>query len=202
MSAASSRREDPDRPRMARIEARDADALAELYDRHAARLLGLARRILGDGGEAEEVLQEVFLFVWRSASSFDPARGQVLTWLLVATRSRAIDRLRARRPASRPEIRSLDEPALMAAGGPAASDDVEAASAGRQWESICRAAVGQLPEDQRRALELAYFEGLTHQEIAARTSTPLGTVKTRVRLGLMKLQERMRPYWESGSDGP
>lgn len=187
---------------MARVEARDADALSELYDRHAGRLLGLARRILGDGGEAEEVLQEVFLFAWRSASSFDPSRGQVLTWLLIATRSRSIDRLRARRPASRPEIRSLDEVAATASGGPAAPDDVEAASSGRQWESICRAAVGQLPEDQRRALELAYFEGLTHQEIAARTSTPLGTVKTRVRLGLMKLRERMRPYWESGSDGP
>jgi RNA polymerase sigma-70 factor (ECF subfamily) len=187
---------------MARIEARDADGLAELYDRHAGRLLGLARRILGDGGEAEEVLQEVFLFAWRSASSFDPARGQVLTWLLIATRCRAIDRLRARRPASRPEIRSLDE--VSATGGPAAPDDVEAASSGKQWESICRAAVGQLPEDQRRAVELAYFEGLTHQEIAARTSTPLGTVKTRVRLGLMKLRERMRPYWESGegSHGP
>ena len=194
----SQRREDSDRSLMARVEARDADALAELYDRHAGRLLGLARRILGDGGEAEEVLQEVFLFAWRSASSFDPGRGQVLTWLLIATRSRSIDRLRARRPASRPEIRSLEE----IAEGPAGPDDIEAASSGKQWETICRAAVGQLPADQRRALELAYFEGLTHQEIAARTSTPLGTVKTRVRLGLMKLRERMRPYWESGSDGP
>jgi RNA polymerase sigma-70 factor (ECF subfamily) len=193
----SSRREDPDRPLMTRIEARDADALAELYDRHAGRLLGLARRILGDGGEAEEVLQEVFLFAWRSASAFDPSRGQALTWLLIATRSRSIDRLRARRPASRPEIRSLDEVAV-AAGGPAAPDDVEAASTARQWETLCRAAVEQLPEEQRRALELAYFDGLTHQEIAERTSTPLGTVKTRVRLGLMKLRERMRPYWESG----
>ena len=144
----SQRREDPDRSLMARVEARDADALAELYDRHAGRLLGLSRRILGDGGEAEEVLQEVFLFAWRSASSFDPARGKVLTWLLIATRSRSIDRLRARRPASRPEIRSLEE----VAEGPAGPDDVEAASSGKQWESICRAAVGELPEDQRRRL--------------------------------------------------
>jgi RNA polymerase sigma-70 factor (ECF subfamily) len=192
----SARREDPDRPLMARVDSRDADALAALYDRHAGRLLGLARRILGDGGDAEEVLQEVFLWAWRSSSAFDPARGNVLTWLMIATRSRSIDRLRARRPASRPEIRSLDE----IPEGPAGSDDVEASSASRQFEAICRAAVGQLPEDQRRALELAYFEGLTHQEIAARTEAPLGTVKTRVRLGLMKLRERMRPYWESGSD--
>ena len=81
-----------------------------------------------------------------------------------------------------------------------APDDVEASSADREWESLCRAAVSDLPDDQRRALELAYFEGLTHQEIAARTATPLGTVKTRVRLGLMKLRERMRPYLGSGSD--
>jgi RNA polymerase sigma-70 factor (ECF subfamily) len=193
----SQRRDDPDRPLMARVEARDADALAELYDRHAARLLGLARCVLGDGGEAEEVLQEVFLYVWRSASSFDPSRGYVLTWLLIVTRSRAIDRLRMRRGVSRPEVRSLED----LAESPASGDDVEASSVGRQWERLCRSAVRELPEDQRRALELAYFEGLTHQQIAERTSTPLGTVKTRVRLGLMKLRERMRPYWGSGSDG-
>ena len=86
----SQRREDPDRALMARVEARDTEALAELYDRHAARLLGLARRILGESGESEEVLQEVFLFAWRAAATFDPARGNVLTWLLIATRSRAI----------------------------------------------------------------------------------------------------------------
>lgn len=182
---------------MARVEARDADALAALYDRHGGRLLGLAQRILGAGGEAEEVVQEVFLFAWRSAAAFDPMRGNVLTWLMIAARSRSIDRLRARRPASRPEIRSLEE----VTEPPAAPDDVEAASQSRQWEGICRAAVSSLPEDQRRALELAYFEGLTHQEIAEKTRSPLGTVKTRVRLGLMKLRERLRPYSKGGSDG-
>jgi RNA polymerase sigma-70 factor (ECF subfamily) len=196
-SIMSQRREDPDRALMARVEARDTDALAELYDRHSARLLGLARRILGESGEGEEVLQEVFLFAWRAASSFDPSRGNVLTWLLIATRSRAIDRVRSRKSASRPELRSLED----IGEGPASRDDVEGASAGRQWEQICRGAVGELPEDQRRALELAYFEGLTQQEIADRTGTPLGTVKTRVRLGLMKLRERLRPYRGSGSDG-
>lgn len=182
---------------MARVEARDADALAALYDRHAARLLGLARRILGEGGEAEEVLQEVFLFAWRSASSFDPSRGSVRTWLLIATRSRSVDRLRSRRSASPPHLGSLEE----AGDGPPAPDDVEQSSSERQWESICRAAVGELPEDQRRVLELAYFEGLTQQEIAERTGMPLGTVKTRVRLGLTKLRDRLRPYSGSGSHG-
>jgi RNA polymerase sigma-70 factor (ECF subfamily) len=182
---------------MVRVAARDADALAEIYDRHAARLLGLARRILGEGGEGEEVLQEVFLFAWRAASSYDPSRGAVLTWLLIATRSRSIDRLRARQSGSRPPAQSLED-----AGDPPARDDVEGASADRQWEAICRGAVRELPGDQRQVLELAYFEGLTQQEIADRTSTPLGTVKTRARLGLMKLRERLRPYMRSGSHAP
>ena len=186
---------DSDAVLMARIEARDARALGELYDRHAARLLGVARRILGGGGEAEEVVQEVFLFAWRSAASYDARRGAVLTWLLIATRSRAIDRLRSRRSPSRPPTRPLVE-----AGDPPAGDDVEAASADREWEALCRTAVSELPGDQRAVLELAYFEGLTQQEIAERTATPLGTVKTRTRLGLMKLRERLRPYRRSGSD--
>lgn len=183
-----------DQALIARIEARDADALARLYDRHAARLLGLAERILGGGGEAEEVVQEVFLYVWRAAASFDPARGSARAWLLVATRSRAIDRLRARRPASsRGELRRLDDVPESAAPG-----DVELDSAAREWESLCLAAIGELPPEQRRVLELAYFEGLTHTEIAEKTATPLGTVKTRARLGLMKLRERIRPYREGG----
>jgi RNA polymerase sigma-70 factor (ECF subfamily) len=196
-AAMSQRRDDPDGALMARVEAREADALGELYDRHAARLLGLARRILGEGGEAEEVLQEVFLFAWRAAASYDAARGTVLTWLLIATRSRAIDRLRSRKSAARTGGRSLEEIGV----DPPARDDVEADSADRQWNGICRTAVGELPRDQRQVLELAYFEGLTQQEIADRTATPLGTVKTRARLGLMKLRERLRPYMRSGSDG-
>jgi RNA polymerase sigma-70 factor (ECF subfamily) len=181
---------------VARVQRRDAEALALLYDRHAGRLMGLAQRILGDTGEAEEVLQEVFLHVWKAASTFDPSRGPVLAWLLVATRSRSIDRLRSRRPGKRGATVGLEE-----APETASREDVEADAAGREWEAHCRAAIGELPDDQRRALELAYFEGLTHQEIAERTSTPLGTVKTRVRLGLMKLRERIRPYRKSEAHG-
>ncbi len=188
-------RDRSDRVLVAAIEARDADALARLYDRHAARLLGLACRILGETGEAEEVVQEVFLYAWRAASSFDASRGSVLAWLTVATRSRSIDRLRARRSSSTADAAPRGKPIEAAAG-----DDVEAGSAAREWEVLCRAAVVDLPAEQRYALELAYFEGLTHQEIAERTSTPLGTVKTRIRLGLMKLRERLKPYWERGRD--
>lgn len=187
---------DDDRGLIARIESRDADALALLYDRHSARLFGLAQRILGDTGEAEEVLQEVFLHVWKAAATFDASRGPVLAWLLVATRSRSIDRLRSRRPGRSAGVRSLDEVPEAAS-----REDIEADAAGREWEAQCRAAIAELPEDQRRALELAYFEGLTHQEIAQHTATPLGTVKTRVRLGLMKLRERVRPYRKSESHG-
>jgi RNA polymerase sigma-70 factor, ECF subfamily len=191
----SSRRPPPgsepsDSALVAAIERRDADALATLYDRHAPRLLGLAWRIVGETGEAEEVVQEVFLYVWRAAGTFDPGRGSVLAWLLVATRSRAIDRIRTRRPAATADSSGRDPLQELSSG-----DDVEGASASREWESTCRESVGSLPPDQRRVLELAYYEGLTHQEIAERTGTPLGTVKTRIRLGLMKLRERVRPYW-------
>jgi RNA polymerase sigma-70 factor (ECF subfamily) len=178
-----------DRALVAAMVARDADAIARLYDRHSARLLGVAYRILGETGEAEEVVQEVFLYAWRAASSYDPFRGSVLAWLIVATRSRAIDRIRTRKVAV-----SSDETGREPLGDLRAGDDVEQGAASRQWEAVCRAAVAELPADQRRALELAFFEGLTHQEIAAKTATPLGTVKTRIRLGLMKLRERVRPY--------
>ena len=182
-------RAESDRALVAAMVARDSDAVARLYDRHAARLLGVAYRILGETGEAEEVVQEVFLHAWRAASSFDPFRGSVLAWLIVATRSRAIDRIRTRKSTA-----SSDETGRDPLAGLRAEDDVEGGAASRQWETVCRAAVGELPADQRRALELAFFEGLTHQEIAAKTATPLGTVKTRIRLGLMKLRERVRPY--------
>jgi RNA polymerase sigma-70 factor (ECF subfamily) len=196
----SSRRESTeaaasDAARVAAMERREADALGLIYDRYAARLLGLAYRILGETGEAEEVVQAVFLYAWRSAGSFDPTRGTVPAWLLVATRSRAIDRLRTRPPAASAGVDGrgpLDDLA--------ARDDVEGSSASREWETLCRGAIRELPADQRQALELAYFDGLTHQEIAERTATPLGTVKTRIRLGLMKLRERMRPYWTREQD--
>lgn len=192
----SSRREPETRDRsdaalVAAVDRRDSRALGELYDRHAARLLGLAYRIVGETGEAEEVVQEVFLYAWRAAATFDPARGSVIAWLLVATRSRAIDRIRARRP-----VASIDSSGRNPLEDLPAAGNVEEGSASREWETLCRGALEELPAEQRRVVELAYFDGLTHHEIAERTATPLGTVKTRIRLGLMKLRERMRPYWK------
>ena len=184
-----------DRALVSKIERRDADALAALYDRYAGRVNGLASRILGQTGDAEEIVQEVFLYAWRSAAAFDGSRGSVLAWLLVATRSRAIDRLRSRRSGGRDRTRPLDE-----APEPASAEDLESGVEGRRWEAVCRTAVAELPAEQREALELAYFGGLTQQEIAAKTRTPLGTVKTRVRLGLMKLRDRIRPYLSEGRD--
>src|SRR6476646_952235 len=105
-----------DRALIARVEKRDAEALSLLYDRHAGRLLGLAQRILGDTGEAEEVLQEVFLHVWKAAATFDASRGPVLAWLRVATRSRSIDRLRSRRPGKIGATVGLDEAPESASG--------------------------------------------------------------------------------------
>jgi RNA polymerase sigma-70 factor, ECF subfamily len=183
-------RDSTDSALVAAMEARDADALGQLYDRHAARLLGLAHRILGDTGEAEEVVQETFLYAWKAASSFDRSRGSVLAWLIVAARSRSIDRLRSRKPRAARGPNDVDPLERLPASG-----DVEAESAAREWETECRRAIGKLPSEQREALDLAYFEGLTHVEIAERTGTPLGTVKTRIRLGLMKLREGMRSYW-------
>ncbi|HEY6066199.1 MAG TPA: sigma-70 family RNA polymerase sigma factor, partial [Thermoanaerobaculia bacterium] len=131
-----SERGDRDRALVAAMDLRDADALGELYDRHSPRLLGLAYRILGESGEAEEVVQEVFLYAWRAAATFDPSRGSVIAWLLVATRSRAIDRLRARRPTVAPDPRGRDPLADVPA-----AEDVEGGSASREWESLCRGAI-------------------------------------------------------------
>src|SRR5260221_11319409 len=170
-SAMNADSREPDGALVARVKRHDAEALALLYDRHAGRLMGLAQRILGDRGEAEEVLEEGFLYVWRAAAAFDPTRGPVLAWLLVATRSRSIDRLRSRRPGKSGVTVGLEE-----APETASREDVEADAARREWETRCRAAIGGLPVDQRRALELAYFAGLQHPEIPERTATQPGTL--------------------------
>jgi len=181
-----------DAPLLDRIARGDADALGALYDRHAPRVLGLTTRILSDADEAEDILQEVFLQVWRAPERFDAARGSVLTWLLVLARSRAIDRLRALRR------RGRDRHVDIAAVEVAASNDLERETQNSRDADGIRRVLATIPADQRRALELAYFDGYTQSEIAALTGAPLVTVKTRLRQGMMKLREGFRTYSEGG----
>jgi RNA polymerase sigma-70 factor, ECF subfamily len=175
-----------DRAAFDRMARGDSDALAEIYDRHGRLVYSLALRIVRDQADAEDVVQEVFSQAWRQASRYDAARGSVLGWLLTLTRSRAIDRLRGRR--SRPEP-TVDAAVLDAIPDGAALADVQVQTAGQA--SQIRAAVEGLSVLQRIAIELAFYEGLTHAEIAERLELPLGTVKTRIRQGLLKLRDRL-----------
>jgi RNA polymerase sigma-70 factor (ECF subfamily) len=160
----------------------DEGALADCYDRYRVILFSLILRILHDRSEAEDCLQEVFLQVWRRAKDFDESRGRAFTWLVTIARSRALDRLRA--SASRTRIASEAEAEPHESVGDAAADTLKS-----EEGAIVRKALSELPAEQRRALLMAYFEGLTQTEIAARLGDPLGTVKTRMRTGLMKLRE-------------
>ena len=169
-----------------RIASGDQAAAGGLYDRHSRALYSLILRIVGDETEAEDVLQEVFAQAFRQASRYDASRGAVAAWLLMMARSRAIDRLRARRTrfeGATGEV-TLDEM-------PDAQPNVAAVMLTDEQTRKVRRALGQLPLLQRMAIELAYYEGLSHSEIAERLEQPLGTVKTRIRLGLLKLRDTL-----------
>jgi RNA polymerase sigma-70 factor, ECF subfamily len=163
----------------------DETALAGLYDRHATGVYSLALRILQDVGDAEDIVQEVFTQAWRQASRYDARRGAVAAWLLTMARTRAIDRLRARRARTKDVI----DDAVADVSDPLALPDAVLVS-GEQVTRV-RAALSQLPILQRAALELAYYEGLTHAEIAERLEEPLGTVKTRIRSAMIKLRDAL-----------
>jgi RNA polymerase sigma-70 factor, ECF subfamily len=169
-----------------RLAAGDRDAVAELYDRHAARIMGLAIRIVRNSSDAEDVVQEVFSQAWRTAPNYQPARGTVAGWLLMMARSRAIDRLRSRQT-RRDADGGPDLDGLPADAVPVSEQLIASQQAAR-----VREAMTALPVEQRTALELAYFEGLTQTEIAERTQTPLGTVKTRIRTALTSLRRSVR----------
>ena len=169
-----------------RLAAGDRDAVAELYDRHAARIMGLAIRIVRNSSDAEDVVQEVFSQAWRTAPNYQPARGTVAGWLLMMARTRAIDRLRSRQ-ASRDAADGPDLDRLPADVAPVSEQLIASQQAARVREAMMT-----LPVEQRTALELAYFEGLTQTEIAERTETPLGTVKTRIRTALSSLRRSVR----------
>ena len=170
------------------VAERQPEGLAALYDRHAPHLLALARRILGHAGEAEDVVQEVFVHVWNHASRYDPSRSSVSTWLVLITRSRAIDRLRHRQVVDRShEAAQRDVPPE----DHASPDGVEAVFTRERRERVQRE-LENLPPEQRQVLEMAFYEGLSQSEIAARADLPLGTVKTRTLLAMKKLRSALR----------
>jgi RNA polymerase sigma-70 factor, ECF subfamily len=163
----------------------DESALGACYDRYRLILFGLVLRILHDRQEGEDVLQEVFLQVWRRARDFDESRGRAFTWLVTIARSRALDRLRSAGSRARLATEAAQSPRDEV--GDAAEEALKS-----EQSAIVRRALVELPEEQRRALYLAYFEGLTQAEIAERLGDPLGTVKTRMRSGMIRLRELLR----------
>lgn len=183
----------PDTALLHAIARGDESALASLYDRYHSILLGLLLRILHSRVEAEDVLQEVFLQIWQRAANFDETRGRAFTWMVTLARSRAIDRLRSLDSRQRADNTALRDAAESISD---ASDDAYQA----EQRAIVGAALAEIPEEQRRALLLAYFEGLTQSEIAARLNQPLGTIKTRMRSGLSKLRDLLGEKMRHGAD--
>jgi RNA polymerase sigma-70 factor, ECF subfamily len=168
---------------LARIARGDHEAFGEFYDAHASLAFGLIRRILRDREAAEEVLQEVFWQIWRDAATFDPQRGGPEAWLVMRAKTRAIDRLRSIRRTEQAFVAPVDERA--APGADPRADDPAVVAADR---TLVEEALARLPDPERRVIELAFFGGLTQSEIAARLREPIGTVKTRARLGLERLR--------------
>ena len=178
-----------------RIAAGDERALGALYDRWSAAVYALVLHIVRDAAEAEDVVEEVFWQAWRQAGRYEPERGGVSTWLLTMTRSRALDRLRSLRR------RREETVPLAVASETVATSEVTPHGAAELSEvrELVAAALRELPVEQREALELAYFGGLSQTEIAARTGQPLGTVKTRMRLAMQKLRGRLMVLGGSGA---
>jgi RNA polymerase sigma-70 factor (ECF subfamily) len=180
VQSASSQLATRDAALVAAIRAGDEHALAQLYDRYSPVVYSVALRVLGDTGAAEDVLQEVFLQLWRNPGVFDSNRGSLGAWLAVIARNRAIDGLRRRKPETDPAdvIISVEV-------------DLEGETERRRMLEKVREVVNALPAEQRGVLEMAFFEGLTHTEIAAKTGQPLGTIKTRIRSGLLSLRKAL-----------
>ena len=183
MSTAPSAKDQPqvtDSMLISRIRAGDEDALATLHDRYSQVVYSVALRVLGETSQAEDILQEIFLQLWRNPQTFDSNRGSLGAWLAVITRHRAIDLLRRRRPES-----DIEDVIV------AVDTRLEQTTDRNMAVAKIRAVVERLPAEQRKPLEMAFFEGLTHSEIATKTGEPLGTVKTRIRSALLTLRKAL-----------
>jgi RNA polymerase sigma-70 factor (ECF subfamily) len=176
---------------VARVAQGDASALEQLYDRYVRQCFGLALRMLGDSALAEEVVQEVFLKLWTNPGSYSTQKGKFVSWLLSLIHHRCIDELRKK---SRTDV-ALEESDAGSVLNTEPDPDLEPAD--QVWvmeqQRAVRQALAQIPENQRQVLELAYFRGLSHSEIAAKLGQPLGTVKTRIRLGMNSLRQLLEP---------
>ncbi|HKO30240.1 MAG TPA: sigma-70 family RNA polymerase sigma factor [Nitrospiraceae bacterium] len=181
---------------LARIAKGDQQAYSQLYDHSSTLLFTLAVRILGSHEEAAELLQDVYLEIWRKVSRYDVGRGTPIAWLVTLTKSRAIDRLRAR------TARGYHATSSLEVGAAAQVADLSPSPFETQADQELRIAVGAamagLPQAQQQAIELAYYEGLSHAEIAERLNQPLGTVKTRIKLGMSKLRDGLQQWRNHG----
>jgi len=180
---------------VARVQAGDEQAFELLYRRYADLVYSIALRILADPALAQDVAQEVFLRLWRAPASYDSARGRFVSWIVSVARNRAVDEVRLRGRRRRRELTGNDLPVEPADGG---ADDPSLSAESESERTAVRRALRSLPEEQRVALELAYFGGFTQQEIAALLHQPLGTVKTRTRLAMKKLRLALAGEQEIG----
>lgn len=181
---------------LARIVKGDQQAFSQLYDHSNTLLFTLALRILGNREEAAELLQDVYLEIWRKVARYDVGRGTPIAWLVTLTRSRALDRLRARTARRQQYKDAVDGEA--AARIPDFGPSPYETQADQELRLLVGQAIGTLPAAQQQAIELAYYEGLSHMEIATKLNQPLGTVKTRIKLGMSKLRDTLRTCWEQG----
>ncbi len=191
--------DETDNELLRRVAADDDLALHQFYQRYAGLVYSLAYRIVRDEARAEEVLQEAFIRVWRAAITFDPARGRAEAWVVTITRNLSLTTLRKKR------MVQIDGEAAEQVPSSDENSDPEAAAWRGAQRRLVQEAVAQLPPNQRKVVLLAYFDGLTHVEIAARTGEPLGTVKSRLRLALRRLEAILRSTlgdaWEAPLDG-
>jgi len=188
-SAAAIERARFDAELLRRMTHSDREAFAQLYDRFARPLYATALRILSNASEAEDIVQDVFLALWERAAAFEPGRGSAFAWAVTLTRNRAIDRVRMRKRRSEllAETTAEDAGTQPSDAGPHSADELVF----KEQAGAVRAAVAALPPEQQRAVELAFFGGLTQQEIAEKLREPLGTVKARIRRGLLRLRDIM-----------
>ena len=183
----------PDQVLVGRIAAGDERALGELFDRWQGVVGALATRMLGDADDADDVVEDTFWQVWREAGRFEAKRGSAKVWLLTIARSRALDRVRARGRRREERVETDDGfDAAAASSDTALEGDASMLAEQSEERRIVLAALGELPPEQRKVLELAYYGGLSQAEIAEKTGEPLGTIKTRVRLAMQKLRDSLR----------